>query len=130
MRRSSRDPALYALLALVPEAQPWQRARVLLQILRASHASLDDGTRAVLGRVARVLLVGIPAEGVLTVLLALRRLRANHKHTTRAIVQFVLDHPDADLLALARRPALVDCLEHAIGNRSSSVTAHSRTATI
>jgi hypothetical protein len=60
---------------------------------------------------------------VLTVLLALRRLRANHKHVTRAIVQFVLAHPHAGALIRARRPALVDCFEHALGKATARTCA-------
>ncbi|WP_165964666.1 VWA domain-containing protein, partial [Actinomadura sp. KC216] len=56
---------------------------------------------------------------VITVLLALRRLRANHKHTTRAVLRFVLEHPHADALIAARRPALLDCFEHALGTATA-----------
>ncbi|MGK5559308.1 hypothetical protein ACSNOI_47705, partial [Actinomadura kijaniata] len=95
------DPEGYALLALAPGVAPWQRARVLLQTLAASQAGLDDPTRATLARLAHVLTLALPPAQVITVLLALRRLRANHKHTTRAILRFVLEHPDADALIAA-----------------------------
>ncbi|QKW36190.1 hypothetical protein HUT06_20910 [Actinomadura sp. NAK00032] len=111
----ARDAERYALLALVPGAAPWQRARVLLQVLAASQAGLGDGARAVQARAARVLSLGLPPAHVVTVLLALRRLRANHKHTTRAALRFVLEHPGADALIAARRAALRDCFEHALG---------------
>jgi len=52
------DPEGYALLGLAPGVRPWQRARVLLQILAASQAGLDDRARAVQARVARVLTLG------------------------------------------------------------------------
>ncbi|GGQ31462.1 hypothetical protein BKA00_001786 [Actinomadura coerulea] len=113
------DPEGYALLGLAPGVRPWQRARVLLQILAASQAGLDDGARAVQARVARVLTLGLPPAHVITVLLALRRLRANHKHTTRAALRFVLEHPAADALIAARRPALRDCFEHALGTATA-----------
>ncbi|WP_165967023.1 VWA domain-containing protein [Actinomadura sp. 7K507] len=113
------DPEGYALLGLAPGVRPWQRARVLLQILAASQAGLDEQARAVLARVARVLTLALPPAHVITVLLALRRLRANHKHTTRAALRFVLEHPDADALIAARRPALVDCFEHALGKAAA-----------
>ncbi|MGP4099580.1 hypothetical protein [Nonomuraea sp. KM90] len=113
------DPEGYALLALVPGVLPWQRARVLLRTLAASQAGLDDRTRATLAKVTRALMFGLPPAYALTVLLALRRLRANHKHTTRAIVAFVLEHPDVDALIEARRPALVDCFEHALGKATA-----------
>jgi hypothetical protein len=115
----AHDPALYALLALAPGVQPWQRARVLLQILQASRAEVHDETRVVLERVTHVLVIGLPPDHTLTALLALRRLRANHKHVTRAIVQFVLDHPHADALIRAHRSMLVDCFEHALGKATA-----------
>lgn len=113
------DPEGYALLALAPGVRPWQRARVLLQVLAASQAGLDDTTRATLARVTRVLTLALPPAHVITVLLGLRRLRANHKHTTRAALRFVLEHPEADALIAARRPALVDCFEHALGKATA-----------
>ncbi|MFB4317183.1 hypothetical protein [Actinomadura sp. 21ATH] len=113
------DPEGYALLGLAPGVAPWQRARVLLQILAASQAGLDDATRATLARTARVLTLALPPGHVITVLLGLRRLRANHKHTTRAALRFVLEHPAADALIAARRPALVDCFEHALGKATA-----------
>ncbi|MBO2456982.1 hypothetical protein [Actinomadura violacea] len=112
-------PEHYALLALAPGALPWQRARVLLQTLAASQAGLDDPTRGTLARLARVLTLALPPAHVITVLLALRRLRANHKHTTRTVLRFVLEHPDADALIAARRPALLDCFEHALGKTAA-----------
>src|SRR5690348_13191526 len=77
------DPAGYALLALVPGVLAQQRARVLLRLLEASWAGLAEPTRETLARVARVLTLGLDAPLVATVLLALRRRRANHKHVTR-----------------------------------------------
>ncbi|MFC5745418.1 hypothetical protein [Actinomadura rugatobispora] len=113
------DPEGYALLGLAPGVGSWQRARVLLQILAASQAGLDDATRATLAKTARVLTLALPPAHVITVLLALRRLRANHKHTTRAALRFVLEHPHADALIAARRPALLDCFEHALGKATA-----------
>src|SRR5262245_5808234 len=84
------DPERYALLALAPGVHTWQRARVLLQTLGTSQAGLDDETRRTLARVAGVLTLGLPPAQVVTVLLALRRLRANHKHTTRTALRFIL----------------------------------------
>ncbi|WP_242909822.1 vWA domain-containing protein [Actinomadura terrae] len=114
-----RDPEGYALLALAPGVLPWQRARILLRILEATQAGLDEPARAVLARLARVLTLGLPPAHVITVLLALRRLRANHKHTTRTALRFVLEHPAADALIAARRPALLDCFEHALGTATA-----------
>ena len=113
------DPEGYALLGLAPGVRPWQRARVLLQILAASQAGLDEQARDVLARVARVLTLALPPAHVSTAVLALRRLRANHKHTTRTVLRFVLEHPDADALIAARRPAMVDCFEHALGKAAA-----------
>ncbi|MGP4025738.1 hypothetical protein [Actinomadura sp. 3N407] len=113
------DAEGYALLGLAPGVRTWQRARVLLQILAATQAGLDEHTRAVQARVARVLTLALPPAHVITVLLALRRLRANHKHTTRTALRFVLEHPDADALIAARRPALLDCFEHALGKAAA-----------
>ncbi|MEV4017523.1 vWA domain-containing protein [Nonomuraea angiospora] len=121
LHRSARlsDPEGYALLALVPGVLPWQRARVLLGTLAASQDGLDERTRATLAKVTRALMFGLPPAYALTALLALRRLRANHKHVTRAVVGFVLEHPEADALIEARRPALVDCFEHALGKATA-----------
>jgi hypothetical protein len=113
------DPEGYALLGLAPGVLPWQRARVLLQILAASQAGLDEAARTTLARVSHVLTLALPPAAVITVLLGLRRLRANHKHTTRAVLRFVLEHPEADALIAARRPALADCFEHALGKATA-----------
>ncbi|MBW8482749.1 hypothetical protein [Actinomadura parmotrematis] len=112
-------PERYALLSLTAGTHPWQRARTLLQILAASQAGLDAPTRATLAATARVLTLALPPATVLTTLLALRRLRANHKHTTRAILRFVLEHPDAPTLIATRRTALLDCYEHALGTSTA-----------
>ena len=116
-------PEEYALLALVPGVQPWQRARVLLRVLAASWADLGEQTRRVLAKAVRALLFGLPPAQAITVLLAVRRMRANHKHVTRAAVAFVLEHPDGDALIAARRPALADCLEHALGKATARACA-------
>ncbi|POM22518.1 hypothetical protein BTM25_54680 [Actinomadura rubteroloni] len=112
-------PEPYALLGLAPGVHPWQRARVLLQLLTASQAGLDDPARATLAAAAHLLARAAPPGHVITALLALRRLRANHKHTTRAVLRFVLEHPDADALIAARRAALADCFEHALGTATA-----------
>ncbi|WP_431927025.1 hypothetical protein [Nonomuraea jabiensis] len=121
LHRSARlsDPEGYALLALVPGVLPWQRARVLLCTLAASQDGLDERARATLAKVTRALMIGLPPAYAVTALLALRRLRVNHKHATRAVVAFVLEHPEADALIEARRPALVDCFEHALGKATA-----------
>ncbi|UFS99865.1 hypothetical protein [Nocardia huaxiensis] len=113
------DPEGYALLALVPGVRDAQRARVLLQVLRVSRAGLSEESRVVLDKCTRALIFGIPPNSVVTVLLALRRMRANHKHVVRGILSFVLDHPDGELLIAARRPALRDAFEHALGKATA-----------
>src|SRR5688500_16455364 len=103
------DPESYALCALVPGVVPDQRARVLLRLLLESWSHLDEDARATLARVVRVLIHGLPATDVTTVLLALRRRRANHKHVTRATVRLLADHPEADGLVASHRRVLVAC---------------------
>jgi hypothetical protein len=117
------DPGLYALCGLAEGVQPGQRARVLFQVLRASRAGRTQDVRRTLERAGAVLLRGLPADDVLQVFLALRRVRANHKHTSRAIAGYLLDHPALELLALRRRPAVVDSLEHALGKNVARACA-------
>ncbi|WP_071343840.1 hypothetical protein [Nocardia seriolae] len=113
------DPERYLLLALVPGVHESQRARALLQTLVSSRAELPESTRVILDKATRALLFGLSPARVITVLLAARRRRANHKHVTRATLAFILDHPDAELLVAARRPALRDCFEHALGKNTA-----------
>jgi len=127
----ARNPELYALLALVEKVQPWQQVRILLQLLQASRAGMEGDLRRLHDRVVAVLLAILPGDRVLTVFLALRRLRANHKHTTRAIVNYILNHPYLEDLVSCRSPAVVDSLEHALGlnvARSRSVAPAIRAA--
>jgi hypothetical protein len=88
---------------------------VLYRLLAASFRGFDVARRALLERVIAVLACSLPAERVLEVFLGLRQRRANHKHTVRAIVRYLLRHPARASLARARRPAVVACLEHALG---------------
>src|SRR5215467_3237490 len=101
------DPVGYALLALVPGVHAWSRARILLRLLDASWVGLDDASRSVLDRVARVLVLGLPATHVTTVLLALRHRRSNHKHVTRAALRLVVEHPQVEPLLVTHRRILV-----------------------
>ncbi|HMA36350.1 MAG TPA: VWA domain-containing protein [Chloroflexia bacterium] len=109
------DPELYALAALVTGTPESQRLRILYQVLERSRTDLAAGERATLGRVTRLLLAVLPADQVLTVFLALRRARANHKHTAHAILGYILNHPQMEDLVRRRRPTVMDCLEHALG---------------
>src|ERR1043166_2389884 len=109
------DPGLYALLALQGAAHPVQRAAVLFQILHESRQGMDRDVRRTLERVSAVLLAALPIDLVMTVFLSLRRTRANHKHTMRAILTYLLNHPQMEDLVSLRRPAIIDSLEHAVG---------------
>jgi hypothetical protein len=119
----TRDPEGYALLALTPGVLPWQRARILLRLLSASWAGIAPDVRATLDRVARVLVLGLPAEYVATVLLALRHRRANHKHGTRAAMRLLVEHAQAPALLATHRRVLVDVVEHALGKATARGTA-------
>lgn len=110
-----QEPALYALLGVSAGVTADQRARVLYQLLARSRAETPAETRRTLERITSVLLAALHPDTVLTVFLGLRRARANHKHTTRAIVHYILNHPHLADMARHRRPALVDSLEHALG---------------
>jgi len=109
------DAALYALSSLGAHVGQEQRARVLFTALSASWAGLDRETRRIVARVVRVLLASLPAEVALTIFLALRRARANHKHASKAIARYLTEHPHAADIARARRHAVRDALEHALG---------------
>ncbi|GGM80804.1 hypothetical protein ACFFX1_18610 [Dactylosporangium sucinum] len=117
------DPQRYALAALIPGTPAAQRVRVLLQLLLASWAGLDDDVRGTLARVCRVLALGLAPADVLTVLLAVRRRRANHGHVTRTALALLLEHPLAAELVRARRGVAVDCFEHAVGRRTARACA-------
>jgi hypothetical protein len=118
-----RDPELYALAAAAERVPPAQRARVLFQLLAQSWAGLAPDVRHTLGQVAAWLPTTLPPDQVLAVFLALRRARANHKHTRRVVVRYLLNHPDLERLAARRRPALRDCLEHALGKNVARACA-------
>ncbi|GAA3266327.1 hypothetical protein GCM10020218_003220 [Dactylosporangium vinaceum] len=113
------DPERYALAALTPGVRGGQRARVLLQLLTASWDGMAADVRATLNRVVRVLVLGLAPGDVLTVLLAVRRRRANHRHATRAALAFLFEHPQAAAITGARRGMAVDCFEHALGKATA-----------
>lgn len=112
------DAALHALSSLGAHVGQEQRARVLYTALSASWATLDLESRRIVARVVRVLLASLPVEVVLTVFLALRRARANHKHASKAIARYLTEHPHAADIARARRRAVRDALEHALGRNT------------
>jgi hypothetical protein len=117
------DPELYALCSLAERARPGQQARGLFQLLARSRAGLSAEVRRTLDRAAAQLLVTLEPDRVLTVFLALRRTRANHKHTRRTILLYLLNHPRLEEIARGRRPACVDCLEHALGKNTARACA-------
>lgn len=110
-----QNPELYALLGVAEIVQPWQRVRILFQLLQRSRAIFSNETRCIFERVTDLLLAILHPDQVLTVFLALRRVRANHKHISRAILSYIFNHPYLEDLALQRRPAVVDAIEHALG---------------
>ncbi len=122
-----QNPELYALCSIASMVPHPQRQRILFQILKASHTSLTPEVRHTLERVSNILLAILPTEQVLTIFLALRRERANHKHTSRAILRYILNHPNLAELAVGRRPTLVDCLEHALGRNVARACAKAET---
>ncbi|MBD1945543.1 VWA domain-containing protein [Coleofasciculus sp. FACHB-712] len=110
-----QNPELYALLALITHVTKGQRLRILFQLLQRSRVGMSKEVRQTSDRVINFLLAILHPDQVLTVFLALRRVRANHKHTARAILQYILNHPQFEDMALRRRPAVVDAIEHALG---------------
>ena len=111
----AQDPETFALVALLPGATAARQARVLLALLVGSRAGMSDGVRATLGRVTAFVCAALPADVVLTALLAARGARANHKHLTRVALRFVLDHPHAEDMVQARTGAVRDIFEHVLG---------------
>lgn len=78
-------PELYALFSLADAVQPWQRVRILFQLLQASRCGIAPEVRRTLSRVTDFLLKSLPADHILTVFLALRRVRANQPPLTVAL---------------------------------------------
>jgi hypothetical protein len=114
-RAQAADPTLYALCALDPRLGRAQRARALFVLLTASRKGYDPAQRALLDRVTRWLLVSLPADKALEAMIATCKARANHKHTRRAMLRYVLNHPALPSMVAARRPTLVQIIEHALG---------------
>ncbi|MGA9381040.1 MAG: VWA domain-containing protein [Phormidium sp.] len=113
------NPEFYALLALVDNVTSAQRMQMLFQLLQPTRVGMSASVRQTIERVTDVLMITLPPDSILKVFLALRRVRANHKHTTRAILKYILNHPQLEDMALRRRPAVVDVLEHALGKNSA-----------
>jgi hypothetical protein len=119
------DAEGYALLALLPGVSAGQRAWMLLRLLDASRTGMDAATRRTVDRVVRVLVLGLPAQTVGTVLLALRHRRANHKHVTRAALRLLLEHAEAGQFVRTHRRMAVSIVEHAIGKATARGVARS-----
>ncbi len=113
------DAEGYALLALMPGASVGQRAAMLLRLLDASRAGMSADVRRTVERVTRVLVLGLPAHAVGTVLLALRHRRANHKHVTRAALRLLLEHAESATFVRTHRRMAVSIVEHAIGKATA-----------
>jgi len=112
VRAHEADPELYALSAIADGATTAQQSRVLVTLL-GSRRDVPDAARVAADRVVAQLLAQLPADDVIAVFLALRKRRENHKHTSRAMLRWVFDHPRVPFAN--RRAALVDIVEHALG---------------
>jgi len=117
------NPELYALFSVIETVTPEQRLRILFQLLRASRKGFSHNLRLTLESVTNFLFTILHPDKVITVFLALKRVRANHKHTTRAILKYIFEHPECFDMAICRRPAVVDCLEHALGKNVARACA-------
>lgn len=117
------NPELYALFSVIETVTPEQRLRILFQLLKASRKGFSHNLRLTLESATNFLLTILHPDKVLTVFLALKRVRANHKHTTRAILKYIFEHPQSLDMIVCRRPAIVDCLEHAIGKNVARACA-------
>ena len=109
------NPELYALFSIIETVNPEQRLRILFQLLKSSRKGFSHNLRLTLESTTNFLLTILHPDKILTVFLALKRVRANHKHTTRAILKYIFEHPQSLDMVICRRPAVVDCLEHALG---------------
>jgi hypothetical protein len=117
------NPELYGLLTVVDSVMQQQRDRQLFQILQSSRQGFSPEVRLTLERVTDFLVKILPPDRVLTVFLALKRVKANHKHSTKAILKYIFQHPQSVDMAICRRPAVVDCFEHAIGKNVARACA-------
>ncbi len=109
------DPELYTLCAFAGGIHPWQQARILFLLLTESRRRLSPSLWSHCERITLFLLATLPTDLVLCVFLAVRRARANHRHTVRAVLSYLLQHPDIEAMAQSRPREIRDCLEHALG---------------
>ncbi len=117
------NPELYALFSVVETVAPQQRLRILFQLLRASRKGFSHNLRLTLESTTNFLLTILHPDEILTVFLALKRVRANHKHTARVIIKYIFEHSECLDMAICRRPAVKDCLEHALGKNVARACA-------
>src|SRR5690242_11367574 len=89
-RTATTDTATYTLLGLLESVPVGQRARLLFESLSRSRDGQTSEERARQDRAIKALLRVLDADTILTVFLTLRRVRANHKHVTSAIVEYLL----------------------------------------
>ncbi|HAZ48785.1 MAG TPA: hypothetical protein DDW76_09695 [Cyanobacteria bacterium UBA11369] len=122
-RAYAQNPELYALMGVAKGVLPQGRSRILFQLLRTSRQGMAKDARQILESITNFLLSILHPDRILTVFLALRRVRANHKHTSKAIINYILNHPNLEDMVNCRRPAVVDCLEHAMGKNVARACA-------
>lgn len=113
------DPELYTLLAFADGVAAWQKARILFLLLISSRCGQSAALCDLFERTTLFLLAQLPPQLVLKVFLAVRRARANHRHTARILLSYLLHHPQIETL-LSTHPRMVrDCLEHALGKKTA-----------
>ena len=120
------DPVGYALEALMDHVDPTHRTKCLCQLLHSPVGTCAPEVQDVIDRATCLLLAVSAADDVLAVFLALRRERVNRRRVRRFIVRYLLNHPCLPDLVARRRPAVRDCLEHALGR--NAVRAIARTS--
>ncbi len=118
-----KNPILYALLAVLPSVQQEQKLRVLFQILQTSRAEMNSNQRQLLEQMTHFLLKILPTDRILTAFLALRKVRANHKHSSRAILSYLINHPFLREMLKSRRRVIQDVIEHAMGKNVARACA-------
>lgn len=114
-RAAAADVELYALVAIATKADVEQQIRALAALVATSRTNATDLARGIADRVIAVLVAHLPDAAVLRAFAAARRMRANHKHTTRAFVGWLFRHPNVDHVIASHRRVVTDLLEHTLG---------------
>jgi len=122
-RAFESDPERYALESLARDVPTGQRACVIDRLLRRVRGDIPASLNVRLDRVLHVLACSVPTNDMLTVFLALRRRRINRKAISRFMLRYLLNHPHAERLAVRRRQAVVECIEHAVGRNVARACA-------